>query len=280
MIGAGVEPSARLEEATKRGRGIDLPTVIPWGAVSRRGLSAISEQENGTVKKTVLATGGFIALGLMCYVGQLAGQNNQPTTQQPAAQAPARTRIALLNLTYVLKNYVKYQRFQEEVKAVIDPFQNKDKELRGRLETLRKQADESAKSNPSTPNTELERQAKDIQRQLEDNSTEAKLQLGKRTENEMKILYGDVYEAAQRYATSHDFDLVLQYNDATTPEDFMSAQNIARKLQTGALMPLYWPRSIDISQEVTNALNYNARSTTAPGGGAAPGTPPQTGSNP
>jgi Skp family chaperone for outer membrane proteins len=239
--------------------------------VSRRVLSAISEQENRTVKKTVMATGGFILLGVLCYVGQLSGQQNSSTNgQQAPAAPPARTRIALLNLTYVIKNYDKYKHFQEEIKGIIEPFQARDTELRKQADTLRKKAEElTRQQGPTTQRDELERQAKDIQRKLEDNSAEAKLQLGKRTDDEMKLLFSDVYEAASRYATSHDFELVLHYNDAVTPEDFMSAQNIARKLNTGALMPFYWMRSMDISVDLVNMLNYNMRSATTPVGGTA-----------
>ncbi|HEY7428872.1 MAG TPA: hypothetical protein VH682_31870, partial [Gemmataceae bacterium] len=63
------------------------------------------------------------------------------------------------------------------------------------------------------------------------------------------------------------------YNDAVTPEDFMSPQNIARKLNTGALMPLYAAPGMDISQEVVNMLNYNLRPSTA----APDGTPAASG---
>jgi Skp family chaperone for outer membrane proteins len=246
--------------------GTDHPTGILREAVWDRGLSVISEQENRTVKKTVLAVGGFIVLGVLCYVGQLSGQaqSSQNATQGAAAQpAPARTRIALLNLTYVIKNYEKYKHFQEEIKGIVEPFQTKDAEFRHQLEELRKKVE----ANPSQ-REELEQKAKEIQRKLEDNSLEAKLKLGKRSDEEMKILFQDVYLAAQGYATSHDFELVLHYNDAVTKEDFLSAQNIARKLNTGALMPLYVQRNMDISQDVVNLLNYNMNAT--PASGSAP----------
>lgn len=216
------------------------------------------------MKKTVLAMGGFIILGVLCYVGQSSGQTQAPpSAAAPAAQpTPARTRIALLNLTYVIKNYEKYKHFQNEIKGIVEPFQTKDSTYRHQLEELRKKAE----TNPSQ-REEVERQAKDLQRKLEDNSAEAKIRLGKRSDDEMKILFMDVYEAAQRYATSHDFELVLHYNDAVTKEDFLSAQNIARKLNTGALMPLYWQPSMDISMDVVRMLNYNVSA--APGSGTA-----------
>jgi Skp family chaperone for outer membrane proteins len=241
--------------------------------VSDRGLSASSEQENRTVKKTVMALGGFLALGVLCYVGQLSGQTQQQNYPPQTAAAPAapRTRIALLNLTYVIKNYKKYLNFQEEIKSVVEPFQTTDAKLRQDLEGLRKQAESSAtKMEPQETRDRIERQAKDIQRRMEDNTAEAKLKLGARSDEEMKILFTDVYQAAQGYAASHDFELVLHYNDAVTTQDFLSAQNIARKLNTGALMPLITTPNLDISRDIVALLNSNMQSS----GAAPPGTPP------
>ncbi len=101
---------------------------------------------------------------------------------------------------------------------------------------------------------------------MEDNQAEAKVVLGKRSDDEMKTLFLDVYEAAQRYAASHDFELVLHYNDAVTKEDFLSSQNIARKLNTGALMPLITMPSLDISRELVSMLNSYVNSGATPTG--------------
>jgi hypothetical protein len=93
---------------------------------------------------------------------------------------------------------------------------------------------------------------------MDDNKSEIQLRLGKRNDEEMKIIYQDIYFAVQGYATSHRFDLVLHYNDAITPEDFMSAQNIARKLNTGALMPLFTAPTasgLEISKDIVDLLN-------------------------
>jgi Skp family chaperone for outer membrane proteins len=241
--------------------------------VSDRGLSASSEQENRIVKKTILALGGFLALGVLCYVGQLSGQTQQPNYPPQAAAAPAapRTRIALLNLTFVIKNYQKYKNFQDEIKGVVEPFQKTDANLRAELDSLRKQAEASAsKGEPPQTRELLERKAKDVQRRMEDNTAEAKLKLGARSDEEMKILFTDVYQAAHGYAASHDFELVLHYNDAVSGEDYLSAQNIARKLNSGALMPLITTPSLDISKDIVALLNSNMPSP----GGAPQGAPP------
>jgi Skp family chaperone for outer membrane proteins len=216
------------------------------------------------VKKTVFAAGLVLALGVLCVVGQLWARQNPPT------QAAQRTRVALLNLTYVIKNYGKYSSFQSEIKKLIEPFQNTDTQYRKEAEELSKQI---TPTTTAEKRAEIERKLKDIQRKVEDNNAEAKVVLGKKTDDEMKIVYMDVVAAAQGYATSHEFDLVLHYNDAVTKEDYFSAANISRKLQSGALMPLYAAPGMDISQEVVNLLNYNLKPATsgvAPTGGTTP----------
>jgi hypothetical protein len=108
--------------------------------VSRRRLSAIAEQENRTVKKAVLAAGIVLALGVLWYVGPLSGQTPNNQTVASASAAPTSTRIAIMNLTFVINKYVKYQHFKEEMKGIIEPFQKKHEDLQHQLEELRKQA--------------------------------------------------------------------------------------------------------------------------------------------
>ncbi len=239
--------------------------------MSRRRLSVLSEQENRTVKKAVLTVGTVLVLGVLWYVGPLSGQtpnnNNYPTSATPAA--PAGTRIAILNLTYVIKKYAKYQRFQEEMKAIVEPFTKRHNELQQQLEELRKQAANLPRGQ-SEQGAEIEKKARDIQRQMDDNKTEAQLKMGKRSDEEMQIIYMDIYQAVQGYASSHGFDLVLHYNDAIMKDDFLSAQNIARKLNTGALMPLITAPNLDISKDIADLLNASTGSPNGASQGAAP----------
>jgi Skp family chaperone for outer membrane proteins len=227
------------------------------------------------VKKTVIAAGGFIVLGFMCYVGASNAQTQQQANYPqaaPAQPAPPRTRIALINLTYVIKKYEKYVSFQNEIKGLVEPFTKKETELRQALENLRTEASKMTQPT-STQKEELERRYKDIQRRQEDLKTEASLTLNKRSDEAMRIIFMDVCDAAQRYASSHDIELVLHYNDTFDRTEFLSAQNIARKLNSGALMPLvFMEQRLDISDAILNQLNYAMRSaaTAAGGSGAQP----------
>ncbi len=174
----------------------------------------------------------------------------------------SRTRIGIVNLTYVINNYDKYMQYREEIKKVIEPCQERDAELRSKLEELRKKVENPSllqtagkDRNEKIEKEKLEKEVKEIQREIEENKETIKKKLSKRSDDQMKVIYKDLMEATQSYATTHDLDLVLHHNDAITQEDLFSAQNIARKLSTGGLMPLYWKEEMDISLDLVTLLN-------------------------
>jgi Skp family chaperone for outer membrane proteins len=224
------------------------------------------------VKRIIIAAAGIVALGVVICAGRLTAQTGGSA---PAAPAP-RTRIALLNMTYVMKWYGKFKTYQDELKQLLQPAQDKDKSLRAQAEQIAKDMALPGKTNDEI--TKMQKDLREIKRAIEDNDQSARLLLTKRSDEQMKVLYLDVVDAASRYARAHDFELVLHYNDAVTKEDFYSPANIGRKLQNGALMPLYAVQGLDISKEVVENLNYQmgpGANGTAPGAnGTAPAANP------
>jgi Skp family chaperone for outer membrane proteins len=220
-------------------------------------------RENGTVKRTVVFAAGVLALGLAGYFGshlraQQAGGAGAPAYAEP------RTRIALLNLAYVIKNYKKTETFQGEIKAEIKLYEKRLQEKQALAEQTAKHGNE-----PTTPQTQKEADAAELvklKREIEDLNNEAKKVFAKKGDEQMVILYREIQDAAQRYAMAHNFDLVLHYIDATTQQDYYSSSSIARKLGTPACMPMYQAPGLDISREVVMALNASyARTAPQPG---------------
>lgn len=227
------------------------------------------------MKAFVCASSLVVVLAAAIGAGRLSAEGKN---DKPKSEAQPRTRIALLNLTYVIKNYDKYNQFQVEIKKMIEPFKSRDQELREELEELGVQAEKMKeplspivpakaeqiegtlppKSASKLPE-DVEKRVKVLRREIEDNSAEAKQVLGKRSDREMQVLFQDVAEAARRYARANDIELVLHYNDAVTKADYDSAQNIGRKLNTGSLCPLYSVPGMDISKELVKQLNEEFR---------------------
>ncbi len=212
---------------------------------------------------------GVAALGCAIYASnKLWAQSPSPT---PSAAPQPKTKIGLVNLSRVVKEYNKFKTFQEELKNTVAPFQAKDTALKTEGDKLAKEA-----QNPQTPNArrdEINRKLKDIQRQLEDNKTEAEKIIVKKQEEQLVILYRDIRVVVDRYAAAHGFELIFHYNDATTPDEYWSPQNIARKMQAGALMPMHIANGLEISSNIISTLNAQTpASAGATGAGTSNGT--------
>jgi Skp family chaperone for outer membrane proteins len=211
-----------------------------------------------TVSVAVLAT--VMGLGVGSWACRPAAadapdpQGEDPI--KPAAETRA-PRVALLNLTYVLKHYDEYKALQDAVKKEMADYQTRDKVFRDKLEDLRKVIADS--NLPAGKREELEREMRAEQRKAEDLHAEAKQKMSKTTDEQTVMLYKKVQKAAARYAEAHNIDLVLHYNDAATGEEQDSPQNVTRKMQTGACVPLYWKAELDISKAVVGAMNESYR---------------------
>jgi Skp family chaperone for outer membrane proteins len=227
----------------------------------------------------VVVLSGAIYLGSRLWA-QPGAAPGQPAPQAPAAAEP-HTRIALLNLSYVVKNYDKFKAFQAEMKNSLQTFQDRDKAKAAQIEAINKEL-AKGEAVPAPQREAYMKQLKQVEREKEDNSNDARNFLGKKSDEQMVILYREVQDTAQRYAVAHNFELVLHYNDAIDPNEYWSPANVMRKMQAGACMPLYYTPGMEISQQVVLALNANykrvapaAAAPAAPAAGqpAAPAAP-------
>ena len=217
-------------------------------------------------RKAIIAAAGVAVVGALIYVGGLWAQSAVPSVPAKPAAAP-RTKIALLNLTYVITYYGKYQAYKEEMKGLAKPYEERIKAKQAELEVLRKEA-----TNQATPQArveEIQKQAKTLQFEMEGISTDAKSVLAKKAEGQMVELYKEVVSAAQRYAVSHDFDIVLQFNAPIEKDAYFTPGNVERLIGAGALIPIHYSKENEISYDVLTALNAAYR----PAGPAASAAP-------
>jgi Skp family chaperone for outer membrane proteins len=204
----------------------------------------------------------MLTLGVAIYV-----TSHSAAQQGGGVGGEPRTRIALINLAQVIKSYQKVITFQNEVKGLLQPYQDKAKGIQQQIEAHTK---ELQKTDLQPANREqLEKNLRAYQRQLEDINAEAKAFWSKKNDEQMVILYKEVMDAAVRYASAHSFELVMHYNDAT-PEmpEYWHPGNVARKIQAGACIPMYVHPGMEITKPVLEMLN-GAFSRSA--GNAAPG---------
>jgi Skp family chaperone for outer membrane proteins len=222
-----------------------------------RGCRLSRFEENRTVKRTVLVAAAVMALGVAIYVGKMWAQTGG-AHPAPAA-APPQTKIALINLTYVIKKYEKFKAFQEEMKTAAAPFQAKDASFTAEGEKLYKER--NLATTTAERKEQIEKQLMELKRKAEDNKAEGTKALGKKQEQGVTTLYLDVYQVAERIAKSRGFEMVLQFNDLIEQTEYWSAQNISRKLQTAACTPMYYNAGLDISSDVVTTLNSSYKNT-------------------
>jgi Skp family chaperone for outer membrane proteins len=174
--------------------------------------------------------------------------------KEPAAATPEGSRIAVLNLKYVVTNYKKFTEFQSKMKAELRAYQERIEPLTKRLEALRKEVMDP--TNDAATRATKEQEGRNVQQQIQQISDEAKNELGHREGEILQIVYMELSQATSAYALAHDIELVLQYNDGTNEAELYSAPNIQRKMASGQAVPLFIQQgAVDISGPIVELLN-------------------------
>src|SRR5436309_1572594 len=88
------------------------------------------------MKRSVTWMAAVVVLGTVAYVGSSLGAKPAPV---PAA--PTQTRVALLNLRWVIKNYTRYQDLIERMKKDEQHYLDALKQKQNQIEELAKRAE-------------------------------------------------------------------------------------------------------------------------------------------
>ena len=212
------------------------------------------------MKRTVITLSSILAVGVAAYVvSHLHAQ--QDNLQQVNAAAPARNKVAVINLMGVVKKYKKWEMFEQDYKSSLTQWDKAFETRKESMLNLKKQFD-------ATPEGErrdqLGAQMKQIEREAQDFSEKAKKELGKYREDQAVQIYKEVQTAVERFARSQGFGLVLHYADALTPAEVYHPINVMRKLQTQPCIPMYVDPDMDITNAVADMLNQGIGGQGAP----------------
>jgi Skp family chaperone for outer membrane proteins len=215
------------------------------------------------VKKVLCFAVALAVLGSVIWIGGRSGV--MPEARGEPTATGTKTRIATLNLKYVVTNYQRYKSFLEENKNQYKQFEARIQGKTKVLEGYRTQLQDPKTDAATRENTE--KQAKALQRELQDLAEEARQTLGKKEAEQLVLIYKEVYGAVHAFATSQGIDLVLHYSDGVNELEMNSAANIAQKMNQRACVPFYFGQNVDISVNVVQMLNARF-----PGAAAAPAT--------
>lgn len=207
---------------------------------------------------------GVAAAALIICSTANAQQAGQPQQQYQPPPMP-KTKIAIVNLQHVVKNYERWRIFEEEYKTKYKGYDGEFEKIKKEGLALKDQLSKMPADDPKAEGIKLRLKALD--RQVQDLGDNAKSQLLKLQDDMSIHIYSEVEAAVGAYAKANDIDLVMQYNDGVLPTDKSNPQNIQRKMQTGACMPMYSVDGMDISATIIIMLNdHYRRSMSAPQG--------------
>ena len=194
-----------------------------------------------------------LAAATLILCSTAAAQNQGQPGQQYQPPPTPKTKIAILNLQQVVKNYDKWKGFEEQYKQQYKTF---DQEFENIKKEGLKLKDDLTKLPPDSAQADaIKKRLKELDRMVQDLGDNAKSRLLKLQDDMSIHIYQEVEAAVGAYAKSNDIDLVMQFNDGVQPSDKNNPQNIQRKMQTGACMPMYWVDGMDISPTVIIMLN-------------------------
>jgi Skp family chaperone for outer membrane proteins len=232
------------------------------------------------VKRAFGILAGIATLGAVAYLGTQVGAQQQYQQQQPqysqqyaqqhpnggatsmSQAAPLRTRVALVNLLQVIKLYTKCKACEDSIRAQFQLLDKKFEEKRKVLQAMKTELENS--QTPADRRDSVEKQAKAIQREMQDMDEEAKQQLNKLRGDLAVQLYREIEDAVQAYARAQDIEMVLHYNDAVVSTDLYNPMNIQRKMQAGGCTPLYVAPGMDITMNIVSMLNSRYQAQQAP----------------
>jgi Skp family chaperone for outer membrane proteins len=227
------------------------------------------------VKKKVLWAVGALALGASVIVGStLWAQGGGAAPASPPPPQTPQVKVAFINLAYILKNSHKWNALMDQMKSESKSFEEFIKARQQQIDAAK--AENNDAKTPKAKQDENVATMTRLTREIEDKTAEARKMLAPKSETNMVTIYRDIQDAAARYAMSNGFEIVLQYQDGFTPEDYNSPMNIIDKMRQRGCLPLWYQQGNDISMQVVTSMNEaykKVNATAAPGGGSGAVTP-------
>jgi Skp family chaperone for outer membrane proteins len=225
-----------------------------------------------------LALAGGLGGWSTFVAAQTGGQpirQTSSTNPAPAATTPMTspglpgTRVAVVNINKVLKNYSKAQTLNNAIRGKVQGYAKMMNDKRDEMQ--RAQAELAKPTTPQAMKENLEKQIVNLQRQLQDIDNDARKVIGKEQGDIAVQIFREIEGVVRAVAASNNFDIVLSYPDATEDNEMYVQDNVVRKLASQAAMPLYYKPHVDMTAAVIQTLNASYPAPAGTPAAAAPG---------
>jgi Skp family chaperone for outer membrane proteins len=204
-------------------------------------------------------------LGIGVYLGSQVWAQQGAGQGAAVSREPLKTRIAVVNLRQVLKNYKKFKNAQEDIKKKIEQAQKEFKPLEDQVTV--KQARLKVPDISNAEREQIERELKKLLTEGQDKKEEIAKTI-RNYEGEISVqIFKEIEDAVNLIATHNAIELVLTYNDFNKdePANYYNPSSVQQKLMTAPLMPMYIDPRMDITSMVTDMLNRKVAMNTSPG---------------
>jgi len=186
----------------------------------------------------------------------------RPAQLAPVAKTPAAgtTRVAVINLGYVLTKYERATALKEEMQADAKKMGDEAKKLQENVNLWQSALQKGEFKNGTKE--DYEEKLIGARRRLEDLNRLAQTKFGKASQAHLLTLWNDVHEAVKDYCAQNNIDLVMAYGDPVQKDAASTFQSVTRKIQAvdnGGAMPFFMAPGVDISEAVTEFLNKRYR---------------------
>ena len=192
----------------------------------------------------------------------------QPATilAQDANSASAPHKIALIDISKVLKNYKKVDALRAEIKAEIAKSEPHRTSIGKKLETLKKRLVSGSIEPGSAKAAELEQQADSLKAELVVFNKNERKRILRREAQLLKTIHGEIKGVVKRAADAWGYTLVLRFNSTST--EATTPNSVVGELQRQVV---YHRAEDDITKPVIEFLNKQfLKQSPAPRTGAQP----------
>lgn len=150
--------------------------------------------------------------GLMVAVGLATFVNGDGKTGKSAVKAAAPPfRLAIVDTAYILKNYLKYEDLQQEVRDAAEQAQQKAKGMIDQARTIQEQLQTGEIDQDSEEFLKKERQIISLSSKLEVYNALAKKEIKKKDVATLAKVYEDVQQAMALYAEQNGYTMIMRF---------------------------------------------------------------------
>lgn len=213
-------------------------------------------------KYVLSASAVALVTAVLSFPGQAFSQGAGTTAAPAAPAANVPHKIALIDMAYVFKNYEKFSRLREDLKAEIQVSEEEAKSRATGLQEMQAKLKTFAEASPEF--NAAEQQLAKSSAEFEAFRRAAQRDFLKKESQIYHTVYLDVTDAVSKYAKYYKYNLVLRFN-----REELDTENAQKLIEGMNRQVVHFEPENDITLSVTDYLNKKF-SQTASAGAAAP----------